>query len=462
MIPVTSRKGQRLALFGLGGSGMVTAEALVAGGAEVTAFDDNPGRVSQAQEKGIPTGDLREVDFSGLDALVLSPGVPLTHPKPHWTVELAHNAGIPVIGDVGLFAEERHARAPASRFIAITGTNGKSTTTALVSHMLTHAGLDVQMGGNIGRAVLSLDDFADGRVYVVECSSYQIDLAPGLDPTIGLLLNLAPDHLDRHGTMERYAAIKARLVEQSDHAVIGMDDRHTLRIAESIDPDKLMKISVRDELANGIHAEGETIVLSGNGARKKLASVAGVTSLRGRHNLQNAAMAVAVCRLSGVDEAQIQAGLETFPGLAHRMEVIGSVRDVLFINDSKGTNADAAAMALASFRHVYWIAGGLAKEGGIEPLRPYFGNIVKAYLIGEAAPEFAATLGSEVAYEITETLDVAVQRAATDASADGKGVVLLSPACASFDQFANFEVRGDSFRKAVLGLPEFVAYGETL
>ncbi len=439
MIPVTTRKGQRIALFGLGGSGMVTAEALVAGGAMVVAFDDNPQRVEEASSKGIPTGDLRDYDFSEADALVLSPGVPLTHPKPHWTVELANAHDVPIIGDVALFADERRALSPQSHFVAITGTNGKSTTTALISHVLTTTGRDVQMGGNIGRAVLSLDALSDDKIYVVECSSYQIDLAPELDPSIGVLLNLAPDHLDRHGTMDHYAEIKSRLVAHSATFIIGNDDQYCTNISDELE------------------RSGASVIRISN---DKL--ISGIATLRGKHNAQNAAAAIAVCKSVGLSDDEIQTGLNSFPGLAHRMEIVGSVGDVLFVNDSKGTNADAAAMALGSFENIHWIAGGLPKEGGIESLRPFFKRIRKAYLIGEAAPEFSVTLGSDVAFEISQTLDVAVENAGADAThSNEKSVVMLSPACASFDQFANFEVRGDAFRTEVEKLNNLIPYGES-
>ena len=235
MIPVSTRSGQTVALFGLGGSGLVTAKALAAGGAEVIAYDDNPNAVAAANASGINTADLREFDFSKVQELVLAPGVPLTHPKPHWSVDLAVSHNVPIVGDIALFADELRESCKECVFIAITGTNGKSTTTALISHVLANAGKDVQTGGNIGRAVLALDPFENNRHYVVECSSYQIDLARGLDPEIGILLNLAPDHLDRHGTMENYAAIKARLVAGSSKAIIGNDDPHTEAIFLQLD-----------------------------------------------------------------------------------------------------------------------------------------------------------------------------------------------------------------------------------
>lgn len=461
MIPVTTRKGQRIALFGLGGSGMVTAQALVAGGADLVAFDDNPQKVEEAKAKDIPTGDLRAYDFSDCDAFVLAPGVPLTHPKPHWTVELASKHHVPIIGDVELFADERRALQPDCQFVAITGTNGKSTTTALISHVLASAGHDVQMGGNIGRAVLSLDALSAEKIYVVECSSYQIDLAPELDASVGVLLNLAPDHLDRHGSMENYAQIKSRLVAKSAVSIIGHDDPHSVEIIGRLSGEGKAITAISNSIVqNGFGVMDEQVVAFESGDENFIANLHGIATLRGKHNAQNAAAAVAVCKAIGLTNEEIQTGLNSFPGLAHRMEILGHVDDVLFVNDSKGTNADAAAMALSSFENIHWIAGGLPKEGGIESLRPHFPRIAKAYLIGEAAPEFSVTLGNDVTFEISQTLEVAVQNASQDAShSSGEAVVLLSPACASFDQFANFEIRGEAFRAEVEKLDNLIPYG---
>jgi len=465
MIPASSFAGRQVALFGLGGSGLATAHALVEGGAEVLAWDDNPQSVEKAGAEGIATGDLREADWSRFAAFVLSPGVPLTHPKPHWTVELARAAGVEVIGDVELFVRERNARAPGAPFIAITGTNGKSTTTALIAHILQAGGRDTQMGGNIGRAVMTLDPPAPQRHYVVECSSYQIDLAPLVNPTAGVLLNLTPDHLDRHGTMQHYAEIKERLVAGSDTAIIGVDDSWCAQIAERLERAgrKVVRISKRLPLKDGYFAEGTDLLEAVDGRHTRVASLDGIGSLRGQHNAQNALAALAACRSVGLTVEEIQAGLESFPGLAHRMEQVGRKGHVLFVNDSKATNADAAAPALSSFERIYWIAGGLPKEGGIEPLRGLFPHIAKAYLIGEAAPAFSVTLGEAVPYEISGTLAAAVEHAAADAGREGgsEGVVLLSPACASFDQFRNFEVRGEAFRQAVHAIDGIEPIGGT-
>ncbi len=457
MIPAANVSGQRVALFGLGGSGLATAKALMAGGADVVAWDDNPQRVETAQSEGIPTADLRDEDWSLFQSFVLSPGVPLTYPKPHWTVELAKAANVEIIGDVELFSRALQASGAKSKFVAITGTNGKSTTTALIAHMLAHAGRDAQMGGNIGKAVLTLEPPSDERIYVVECSSYQIDLAPTLSPEIGILLNLTPDHLDRHGSMENYADIKERLVSGSRVPIVGIEDDYCRAIADGLEQDghKVCRISVTSAVANGWFADGSKLFRAADGGVAEVADLENIGSLRGRHNAQNALAAAAACHAAGLSDVEIRNGLSTFPGLAHRMEQVGRIGKVLFVNDSKATNADAVATALASFDRIYWIAGGLAKEGGITSLSGFFPKIIKSYLVGEAAAEFSVTLGQAVPYEISGTIDAAVSHAARDAASDmmSESVVLLSPACASFDQFRNFELRGDKFRELVLALP---------
>ncbi|AOO83309.1 UDP-N-acetylmuramoyl-L-alanine--D-glutamate ligase [Bosea vaviloviae] len=474
MTPVTVFRGKRLALFGLGGSGLATARALKAGGAEVAAWDDNQASRDKASAEGIPVVDLASADWAGFVAFILSPGVPLTHPQPHWTVEKARAAGVEIIGDVELFFRERAKIAPAAPVVCITGTNGKSTTTALIAHVLRQAGRDVQMGGNIGTAVLALEPPAQNRVHVIECSSYQIDLAPSLAPTVGIQMNLTPDHLDRHGTFENYGAIKERLVAQSDIAVIGVDDEPSKQMARrrAASGRPLVKISGEQPLDEGVFA-GITanagkldtrIVQVRDGKPKVVANLAGIGSLRGSHNAQNAAAAFAACFALGLSAEEIAAGFKTYPGLAHRMEEIGRVGRVVFINDSKATNADSTEKALTSFRDIFWILGGKAKEGGIESLTRYFPNIAKAYLIGAASDLFAGTFDQDgrVAYERSGTLDVAVAAATRDAQAqpgEGEIAVLLSPACASFDQFPNFEVRGDVFRALVKALPGLVPFG---
>ena len=463
MIPVTTFAGKKVAVFGLGGSGLASASALLAGGADVVAFDDNTQSVVKANAAGIPTADLRQVDWSKIAALLLAPGIPLTHPAPHWIVNLARSAHVEVIGDIELFCRERAHHAPDAPFVAITGTNGKSTTTALVAHLAASAGLDAQLGGNIGTAILSLKPPQAGRVHVIECSSYQIDLAPALDPSIGILLNLSEDHLDRHGTMENYAAVKERLVagvQQHGTAIVGVDDTWCRKVADRLERlgKRVVRISVRQPLTNGIYVEQQRTMRATSADVTPIAELGGIGSLRGLHNAQNAACAAAAALALGLDPAAIQAGLRSFPGLAHRMEEIGRRGAVLFVNDSKATNADLSAQALACFSDIFWIAGGKPKTGGIELLRGFFPRIRKAYLIGEAANDFAATLGADVPHEIDGTLDKALAAATRDAEAStaAEPVVLLSPACASFDQYRNFEVRGDAFRDLVLAMPGLV------
>jgi UDP-N-acetylmuramoylalanine--D-glutamate ligase len=460
MIPITIFAGQTVALFGLGGSGLASAKSLIAGGANVIAFDDDPQRLVQAAANGVDTADLRELDWSKFAALVLAPGVPLTFPKPHWSVTLARAASVEIIGDIELFCLERAMSSPQTPLVAITGTNGKSTTTALIAHVLRSAGIDAQIGGNIGTAILSLEPFAPNRCYVIETSSYQIDLAPSLNPTVGILLNISEDHLDRHGTMENYAAIKALLparVEAGGTAVIGVDDVYCRVAAERVERagKKVVRISVTGTLRDGIYAQGTRIVQAGGGKSHPIAQLAGIGSLRGEHNAQNAAAAIAAALALGLDLTAIQKGLTTFPGLAHRMEEIARKGNILFVNDSKATNADSAARALASFNDIFWIAGGKAKTGGVTSLAEYFPRIRKAYLIGEAADEFAGTLDGHAPYEIAGKLSQAIDHAARDAEQSGlkEPVVLLSPACASFDQYRNFEVRGEAFRDLVLAIP---------
>jgi UDP-N-acetylmuramoylalanine--D-glutamate ligase len=460
VIPVTTFAGKKVAVFGLGGSGLVSASALLAGGADVIGYDDNADSVAKANAAGIPTADLHDADWSRIAALVLAPGVPLSHPAPHWSAQLAQGAGVPVIGDIELFCRERRQLAPGAPFVAITGTNGKSTTTALIAHLVASAGIDAQLGGNIGTAILSLLPPQAGRVHVVECSSYQIDLAPSLDPSVGILINLSEDHLDRHGTMAHYAAVKERLVAgvpQDGTAIVGVDDDWCRAVADRLAQagKRVVRVSVHGALRDGIYADGMRIVRTANGNGTLVADIGGIGSLRGVHNAQNAACAVAAVLALGLSVDTIEAGLRSFPGLAHRMEQVGRRGRVLFVNDSKATNTDSTAQALACFGDIFWIAGGKPKTGGIESLRGFFPRIRKAYLIGEAAAQFAATLGDSVPHEIAGTLDKAVAAAARDAEASPapEPVVLLSPACASFDQYRNFEIRGDAFRALVQALP---------
>ncbi len=458
MTPVTTFAGKKVALFGLGGSGLATTRALVQGGAEVTAWDDNENARAKALASGAAVEDLRIADWSEFSALVLAPGVPLTHPKPHWTVEKAQEAGIEIIGDIELFCRERAARAPKSPFIAITGTNGKSTTTALTAHILRNAGMDVQIGGNFGPPILSLEPPDDDRFHVIECSSFQIDLTPSINPTVGILINLSPDHIDRHGTMDNYAASKTRLARGAEIAFVAVDDELSDRIGRTLFENadggrRVFPVSVQRKLDWGISLDGANI-RSNVGSDVVLGDLTGIRTLRGLHNAQNAAFALGAVSMWSFSPDTLQSGLGSFPGLAHRMEEVGRIDKAVFINDSKATNADAAEKALLSFDDIYWILGGTPKEGGIESLEHLFPKIRKAFLIGASAEDFARTLDGKVPYALCGTLEVAVTAAAADAleSDAVEPVVLLSPACASYDQFPNFEVRGASFRDLVKAL----------
>lgn len=458
MIPVTTSSGKDVAVFGLGRSGNATCRALLAAGAVVHAWDDNEASRKATAAAGLPLTDLRQANWSRFSSLVLAPGVPLTHPEPHWTVECARDAGVEVIGDVELFAREREAHCPDAPFVAITGTNGKSTTTALITHILKASGRDAVMGGNIGIAILELAPPAADRIHVVELSSYQIDLMPTLKPTIGILLNISPDHLDRHGTLANYAAIKERLLDKATHTIVGVDDELTRTVEQRRRGSRNHHPISGGPIAFGHGVQDNHVLLSGPTVDQPhdIADIGGVVSLRGRHNAQNAAAATAAAQILGLTDDEIMAGLKSFPGLPHRMEEVGNCGRTIFINDSKATNADSAANALASFeRDIFWIAGGLAKDGGIESLAEYFPRLAKTYLIGKAAPAFAQTLNGHVGTEQCGTLDVAVECAFRDAAASSAAqpIVLLAPACASFDQFRSFEVRGDCFRDLVAALP---------
>ncbi len=473
MIPVPGFEGRRVAVFGLGRSGLTAARALKAGGGHPILWDDSVSSRMQAEAEGFAVEDLTTADWTGFAALVLSPGAPLTHPKPHWTVDKAKAADVPVIGDIELFARALAALPAEQRpkVVAITGTNGKSTTTALIGWVLKQAGLTVHIGGNIGIGVLALPAPTPDAVYVIEVSSYQLDLTTSFAPDVAILTNISPDHLDRHGGMEGYVAAKRRLFQTLPPkavALIGVDDKAGLETAhilgaraatagrpfpsvEAISTDASFVPTGEELVAMRWTLAELGPVLSDEGA-VPIADLTAARSLPGRHNAQNAGFAYAAARALGVAHDAAVRGLMSFPGLAHRMENVAHLGPVRFVNDSKATNADAARQALMSYPTSFWIAGGRAKDGGIEDLRDLFPRIAQAYLIGEAASDFAATLG-DTPHVIAGDMATAVALAAADArAAGGDQVVLLSPACASFDQFPDFEVRGEAFRAAVLNL----------
>jgi len=448
MIAARSHAHQDTGVFGLARSGLASVRALKAGGARVYAWDDKEQARLLAESEGAVILPWRDWPWAKLKALVLSPGVPLTHPSPHDIVAKARESNVEVIGDIELFAREVQGKAPV---IAITGTNGKSTTTALTGHILDACGFDAQIGGNIGKPVLELEGPAAKTVYVLEVSSYQIDLSPSLAPDVGVLSNITPDHLDRHGTLENYAGVKARLVEAAGTAVIGIDDAQTRSIFTRLSGmgRHALPVSVGKVLGRGIFVLDGVLYDSQGGRANRIMDLGEAAHLPGAHNWQNAALAYAATKAQARDVRAVASAIADFAGLAHRIEDVGRIGRVRYVNDSKATNADAAERALVCFPDIHWIAGGRAKEGGIESLARHFGRVRKAYLIGEAASDFARTLDGKVAYEISGTLENAVASASREA---GDGVVLLSPACASFDQFRDFEHRGDVFRDLVAKL----------
>jgi UDP-N-acetylmuramoylalanine--D-glutamate ligase len=466
MIPVRGFEGKTVAVFGLGRTGLTAARALIAGGAKVALWDEKAASREAAEAEGLPVVDLTTADWSQFAALMLSPGVPLTHPKPHWTVEKAKAAGVEIVGDIELFARTVN-EAPAHkrpRVVAITGTNGKSTTTALIAHLLREAGRDARVGGNIGFGVLGLEDMHGGAVYVLEVSSYQLDLTSSLKADVSVLLNISPDHLERHGDMDGYVAAKKRVLlnqGKGDTAVIGVDDPWCQQICTEITAANrrtIRPISASRALGRGIYALSGMLYDATTERVVEVADLLRAKSLPGKHNWQNAAAAFAAVRALGVSAEDAAQGLMSFPGLAHRMETVAHFGKVRFVNDSKATNADAARQAMSSYPKFYWIAGGQPKTGGIDSLADLFPRIEKAYLVGEGQDAFAATLEGRAAYEKSGTIEAAVAHAHADAAKSGQeAIVLLSPACASFDQFADFEARGEAFRAAVEALSRPVA-----
>jgi UDP-N-acetylmuramoylalanine--D-glutamate ligase len=466
MIHVTQYASQKVGVFGLGKAGEATVASLLAGGAIVYAWDDRyeaSGIRDQglAEASSIPNPQFlipfKDWPWHELKALVLSPGVPLTHPAPHDVVVQAKKAGCPIIGDIELL----YNACPKARYVAITGTNGKSTTTTLIGHILKSAGLDVQVGGNLGTAALSLEPLAEGGTYVLELSSYQLDLLRSTRFNVAAFLNVTPDHLDRHGDMAGYVAAKMHIFDRQqpdDTAVVAVDDEYTKGIASYQLPvtseARIVEVSANRELRGGVYVKDGMLIDHTDNRQLATGSLTTIATLTGRHNWQNAAVAFGVCRACGVSADVIYSAMQCFSGLRHRLQLAKTIRNVRFINDSKATNADATANALAPYTSIYWILGGKPKAGGIESLSEFFPHVVHAFLIGAAEDEFAATLEGKVPYTRCGTLTAAVAKAAAQAFADGRpdAVVLLSPACASFDQFKSFEERGDVFCQLVEAL----------
>lgn len=452
MIELGCMKGETVAILGLGASGLAAAHALAASGADVRAWDDDPRKRAAAAQAGIELRDLRDADWADMPTLVLSPGIPHTHPAPHPAAAAARAAGVTILCDVELLGRARRR----ARFIGVTGTNGKSTTTALLGHILGAAGETIEVGGNLGPPVLAMEPLGGDGIYVLEMSSYQLELIHDLVFDVAVWLNISPDHLDRHGGFEGYVAAKNRIFRNmTGTAVVGIDDPPSRAVRDAlvdVGEIRVLPVSVDERPTGGVFVDDHgTLHDAIDGAAEPVLDLAPIARLPGRHNWQNAAAAYAAARAAEVPRATVVEAIRGFAGLPHRQELVAVIDGVAWINDSKATNAEAAAKALGSHDRVRWIAGGRSKEGGIAPLAPWFERIRRAYLIGEAAEDFARTLGDGVPHGVEATLERAVAAAARDAEAGD--TVLLSPACASFDQFASFEERGDQFRALVEALP---------
>lgn len=456
MSPKLDMNGKVCAVMGLGKSGVSAAETLTRVGALVWAWDDQEAARAKGAAYGLNTVDLTEADFSKVDYLVWSPGIAHTFPEPHPIAVAAKAAGVRLICDIELLVIAQ----PQARFVAITGTNGKSTTTTLIGHILKSAGMNAVTGGNLGSPALSLPILDKNGIYVLELSSYQLELLDKARFDVSVLLNVSPDHLSRHGGMEGYKAAKSKIFDHlrdKSAAVIAIDDDPCRRIAEAVSARTgitLISVSASDEVRGGIYAPDGEMIDDRDGSARLVYDLKTIPTLPGRHNWQNAVAAYAACRALGVEEEAILKGLATYPGLAHRQEMIATIDGVAYVNDSKATNAGAAENAMLCYDSIYWIVGGRPKEGGIDALAPLFDRVRRAFLIGEAAKAFAGTLRGKVRFEMCGTLDVALLAARKAALSEGapNPVVLLSPACASWDQFANFEARGESFRALVNAL----------
>lgn len=442
MINAPAYQGKTIGVFGLARTGLAAVHALASSGARVLAWDDNADRVAAVGDYAC---DLYTADFAELDALLLAPGVPLTHPKPHTLVVKAQASGVPLISDFDVF-EAARPNLPYHHLIAITGTNGKSTTTALVAHIIGAARRPVAMGGNIGTGLLDLDPLPEGGVYVVEASSFQIDLTQKFAADVAVLLNVTPDHLDRHGSMDAYVAAKAKLFQmQASGAcqIISADDSFCRAVAAHYNGrttlSTMIAAAVDVSAVDGLlidHRSGEAVV-----------NLADCPALRGAHNHQNAAAAFAACRAVGLHCDEIAAGLKSFGGLVHRQEHVKSRQGVLYVNDSKATNMEAASRALASFENIRWLAGGRSKGEQADPVRQQIGRVKKAYFFGEAGSELTASLGGHVNHATLLNLPDALEAAHREA--EEGDCILLSPACTAFDAYKNFEERGDAFKALV-------------
>jgi UDP-N-acetylmuramoylalanine--D-glutamate ligase len=453
------RDGPPVAVLGLGKSGLATADALLASGVGVAAWDDSQSGRETAKARGVPLVDLNQADLADMQFMVMAPGIPLHFPEPHPVATRAKAAGCAIIGDIELLSLAE----PEARYIGITGTNGKSTTTSLIGHILSEAGLPIAVGGNLGTPALTFPALGAQGGYVLEMSSYQLDLLDTLVFDAAVLLNITPDHLDRHGGMDGYIAAKERIFAGQtgpQAAIVGIDSDPSRDVAERLAArghGRLIPISVGVSAAGGVSVVGGWLIDDLDDDATREIDLRTIRRLPGAHNWQNAAAAWAVARVCGVPKPVIVEALKSFPGLAHRQQLVRTIGKVSFVDDSKATNVDAAEKALSSYDRIYWIAGGRAKEGGLTGLEPFMSRVVHTFLVGEAAEEFAAWLDGMTPTTIVGTIDRAVDAANEMAQADAQdGVVLLSPACASFDQFPNFEERGRFFLSAVEALADEV------
>ena len=447
--------GLPVAVLGLGKSGLAAAQALHASGAEVWAWDDSEDSRTKARAAEVPLVDLNSVNWQEVTSLILSPGIPHNFPQPHPVVAEARKHDVEIIGDIELLARAQRS----ASYLGITGTNGKSTTTALIGHILKLAARRVEVGGNLGTPALTLEPLEHDGIYVLEMSSYQMELTLSITFDVAVLMNITPDHLDRHGGFEGYVKAKRLIFHRQTKprtAIVGVDDATSRAIYEELkaaDEQVVIGISGERAVPGGVYVQDGVLIDDSGGKRIPAIDLREVASLPGSHNGQNAAAAYAACKAVGVEPAVICACLRSFPGLAHRQQIVAVIDGVPYINDSKATNADAAAKALACYDRILWIAGGRAKEGGLLGLEPYYGRIAHAFLIGEAAADFARVLEGSVPVSLSGTIAQAVTAARDAATRLPGSVVLLSPACASFDQFPNFEKRGEAFVAAVKALP---------
>jgi len=456
MVPVSKYAGERVVVMGLGKSGLSAAASLRAGGAKVEVWDDKAASLAEGVAKGFTAFDAQAMDLAGVRVIVWSPGIPHGFPKNHALATKARAANIPLVCDVDLLVEAQRD----AKVVAITGTNGKSTTTALTAHLFTEAGRKTCVGGNLGIPALDLEPLERDGTYVLELSSYQLELVPHLACDTAVLLNITPDHLDRHGGMDGYIAAKRRIFDGQRApatAIVGIDDEISAGLCEGlrkVGKHRVVPISVKKAVAGGVYVIDGVLCDATNGAAVEVIDLNTLPRLPGAHNWQNAAAATAAALSQGIGREQIAAGLKTFPGLKHRQELVLVKDNVAFVNDSKATNADATEKALICYQNIYWIAGGQAKEGGITPLASLFPRIRHTFLIGEAAAAFAETLKGKATFDRYETMEEAIAEAGKMALAEKQAgaTVLLSPACASWDMFKSFEHRGDVFRDTVLRL----------